>query len=247
MNPIVANLRKYLIITFTVTYLCWGCLALLIHTDNLTFSHPFAAALHITGGFGPSIAALFSQNTKVTPKSIFAFLMGRKKKTARFLWIFVVLEILVIGLSSLERNPSVAPYMVPLIFLQAVLIYGGNEELGWRGCMQPLLEEKFPFPVATLITGLVWGVWHLPLWFVDGASQQSIPFVPFVLLGIVLSFFLAAVYKKTKSVFYCCVLHGLTNTLLSLFVIKVNIVLIAGLCIMLIYSVFLWYEEEKTG
>lgn len=155
------------------------------------------------------------------------------------------MEILVIGLSSMECNSAISLYLIPVILVQATVIYGGNEELGWRGVMQPLLYEKLSFPVATLITGVVWGIWHLPLWFVDGASQQNIPFVLFMILGILLSFFFASVYKKTRSVFYCCVLHGLTNTLLSVFIIKINVVLVVGLLLMLGFSIYLWYSEKS--
>jgi len=247
LNPIKKKLCRYLCITFSITYLCWGSLAALIKAGLLTFTHPFAVLLHLAGGFGPSIAALFVPDAMLSAKSLFSTLFHFKKNSANYMWTFAILEILVIALSSMECNPGLPLYLVPLIFVQAVFLFGGNEELGWRGTMQPPLEGRFPFPVAALITGVVWGVWHLPLWFVDGASQQNIPFLLFLLLGIFLSFFFAAVYRKTNAVFSCCLLHGLTNTLLSLFVVKVNVTLVAGLCLMLAYSVFLWYSDECPG
>lgn len=245
MDIVNKKLLKYLIITFAITYLCWGGLAVLVQTDVLTFAHPVATIMHLLGGFGPPIAALFVLDTKITGKSLVKIIFGSKPKTAKFFFIFALMEILVIGLSSMELNSAVPLYLVPVILVQATVIYGGNEELGWRGVMQSLLEEKYSFPVATLITGAVWGVWHLPLWFVDGASQQNIPFALFLILGILLSFFFAAVYKKTKSVFYCCAMHGLTNTLLSVFIIKINAVLVIGLLMMLGYSIYRWYSEKN--
>ena len=239
------RLLKYLIITFAISYLCWGGLAVLVQTNVLTFSHPIATAIHLIGGFGPTFATLFALNSKLSVKSLFKFIFNSKKKTFMFFLFFAALESLVIGLSSLELNPATPLSFVPIVFIGATLIYGGNEELGWRGIMQPILEKKYPFPVATLITGIVWGVWHLPLWFVDGASQQSTPFPIFLVLTVLLSFFFAGVYKKTKSVFYCCVLHGLTNTLLSAFVLKINLVFIVGMLIMLGYSFYLWYSDKK--
>lgn len=239
------KLLKYLSITFAITYTCWVVLAILIQTSILTFSHPFATFLHLVGGFGPPVAALFVLDSRFSVKDLCIVIFKHRKNTSKFFWILCALEILVIALSSMELNPSVPLYLAPVIFLQAVFIYGGNEELGWRGVMQPLLEEKLSFPLATLFTGIVWGIWHIPLWFVDGASQQNIPFALFLLLGILLSFFFAAVYKKTQSVFYCSVLHGLTNTLLSLFVIKINAVLVIGFCLMMGYSFYLWYAKEK--
>ena len=117
--------------------------------------------------------------------------------------------------------------------------------MGWRGVMQPIMESKMPFPFATLITGVVWSVWHIPLWYVDGTSQQNMSFLLFTLLGVLLSFWLATVYKRTQSVFFCSVLHGLNNTLLASFVIKVNMILVIGFIVMLICSIYLWYTQKE--
>lgn len=247
MNRVTRKLLDFLLITFAITYLCWIALAFLIRADVISLSHPVGVCLHMLGGFGPTIAAILLLDERKSFRTVWKFVFDRKENTAKYFWSFAFLEILIIGLSSLELNPELPLYLIPLVFIQAVCIYGGNEELGWRGIMQPLMEEKLPFPAATLITGSVWGLWHIPLWFVEGTSQQNMPFVLFFLLGILLSFFLAAVYKKTGSVFCCCVLHGLTNSLLSLFVIKITAFLVAGLAFLLIWSIFLWYSENTKG
>ena len=70
------------------------------------------------------------------------------------------------------------------------------------------------------------------------------PFLFFLALAVILSFWLATIYKKTKCVFACSVFHGLTNTLLSVFIIKVNVLLVIGLIAMLVYSIYLWYCGE---
>ncbi len=240
------RLFRYLLWTFAITYLCWGGLALLIHFQAFSYSHPVATILHLIGGFGPTIAALVVWEGSGI-KALIRFVFGCKRKSIFYLLLFCILEFAIIGLSSWEWNEAMPLSLVPVVFLQAVFLYGGNEELGWRGTMQPILEEKLPFPLATLITGIVWSVWHIPLWFVDGASQQNIPFFLFLALGILLSFWLATVYKKTNCVFYCNILHGLTNTLLSLFVIKINAILIIGFVFLLGISIFLWYFPKRLS
>lgn len=240
------RLSKYLVVTFLITWICWISLSVLIKLGIINFYHPLAIILHLIGGFGPTIASILVFNGKVTIKSIFKWVFKYNKRTIRYLLLFCFAETLVIGSSSLEINTSFPLYIAPLVFVQAVLIYGGNEELGWRGTMQPIMESKMPFPFATLITGIIWSIWHSPLWFVNGASQQNIPFILFTLLGIFLSFWLAAIYKRTQSVFFCSLLHGLNNTLLSLFVIKVNFILIIGFIVMLFISLYIWYLSEKV-
>jgi membrane protease YdiL (CAAX protease family) len=38
-----------------------------------------------------------------------------------------------------------------------------GEELGWRGYLLPKLREFFSDPVALVITGVIWGIWHIPV------------------------------------------------------------------------------------
>lgn len=239
------RLRKFLIITFIITILTWGSLAILIKLSLISFTHLIGTMLHIIGGFGPTIASLLVLEEKMEFKSAVKFVFQYKRKTIACFWLLAAMAIAVIGISSMEFNTALPWYLIPIVFLQAVFIYGEEEEIGWRGIMQPILEKKFPFPIATVITGTVWGIWHIPLWFIEGSSQQNVAFHFFLMLGVLLSFFLAAIYKRTQCVFVCNVFHGLINTLLSVFVIKLNITLVLGLAIMLVYSIWLWYWEDK--
>jgi membrane protease YdiL (CAAX protease family) len=126
-----------------------------------------------------------------------------------------------------------------MIFAQAIFILWRNEELGWRGVMQPVLQKKLPYPIATLIVGVVWSIWHIPLWFIEGNSHQGSSFIVFALLAILLSFWLSAIINSHGSIFWCMILHGATNTLLSIFVIKMNWVLIIGLVLLTTLSLII--------
>ena len=101
--------------------------------------------------------------------------------------------------------------------LVAGIIGGGMEEPGWRGFLQPALEEKFPFVVSVLCVSLIWSVWHIPSWFVQSINQSSTNFLSFTLYCIGLSFVMAALYKLTKSVFACVLFHSWSNALGSVF------------------------------
>jgi membrane protease YdiL (CAAX protease family) len=47
---------------------------------------------------------------------------------------------------------------------------GGQEEIGWRGfALDRLLSRHNDF-IASLILGTIWGLWHLPLWFMMTSS-----------------------------------------------------------------------------
>lgn len=238
------KLKKYLIRTFAISWVSWFILVLFVKNNIVTFSSIIGTILFIAGGFAPTMSAISLQEKK-SFQSIMNFIFLHKRKSIIYLFLFCLLEILTIGLSSRELNAGMPLNMIPIFFLMCVLIGGGNEELGWRGTMQPVLEKKAPFPIAAFITGSVWSIWHLPLWFIDGTTQQNIPFLLFSIYAIFLSFWLACVYRKTNCVFYCAILHGLSNLLMSVFVIKVNLILALGLVIMDIIAIALWYEKEK--
>lgn len=55
------------------------------------------------------------------------------------------------------------------------MLLGGPlaEELGWRGFLLPrLLRRLNPFN-ATLLLGVIWIVWHLPLFWIEGTAQNA--------------------------------------------------------------------------
>ncbi|MCM0650157.1 CPBP family intramembrane metalloprotease [Clostridium swellfunianum] len=43
----------------------------------------------------------------------------------------------------------------------AMLICCAAEEVGWRGLLLPLVEEKYPLFKSSIIVGVLWGAWHL--------------------------------------------------------------------------------------
>lgn len=148
-------------------------------------------------------------------------------------------------IESIPKSP-IAVIVGLVIFLQATILYGGNEELGWRGTMQVILQEKLPSPIATLIVGAIWVCWHIPLWFIDGNSHQSMSFLTFAILGIALSYWLSAVYNVTGAVVFCMVMHGWTNTMMGLLEINENFVYYTALGALTLISIIVSiYAQHK--
>lgn len=112
------------------------------------------------------------------------------------------------------------PWYLFILLLPFMIIGGGLEELGWRGFLQPALEKKFPFVVSVLIVAIIWAFWHLPLWFVQNADQAVLNFFAFTCYCVTYSFVLAALYKLTKSVFSCVLVHAWCNVLTSMFTVN---------------------------
>jgi membrane protease YdiL (CAAX protease family) len=79
-----------------------------------------------------------------------------------------------------------------------VLVFGGAlEEPGWRGFGLPLLLRDHAPVAATLMLGLAWGCWHLPVY---GPLGFVVP--------LVLAFFYTYLWARTGSVLLCILLHA---------------------------------------
>ena len=90
---------------------------------------------------------------------------------------------------------------------------------------------------SNLIVGSIWGIWHLPLWFIVGESHQGFPFILFFIYTLFLSFVLGLLYRQTKSVGYCILFHAFANLLNLYFVLKINVIFIIIFIAYLIYTI----------
>lgn len=56
--------------------------------------------------------------------------------------------------------------------LFTLLVVAVGEEAGWRGWMLPELQKRFSPLASTVLIGIVWGLWHYPL-FVNGQYPED--------------------------------------------------------------------------
>lgn len=86
-----------------------------------------------------------------------------------------------------------------------------NEEPGWRGFALPRLQARFGPYVASVILGVLWAGWHLPLFQIPGWISAS-P-VQYVLILIGVSFLMTAAANLGKfSVVVAIMMHAFFNT-----------------------------------
>lgn len=72
-----------------------------------------------------------------------------------------------------------------------------GEELGWRGYALPRLLTFLSPRTAALVLGCIWGLWHLPAFFVGSLSQSAVGFGPYLLNVIAFSVLMTALYVRT--------------------------------------------------
>jgi membrane protease YdiL (CAAX protease family) len=103
----------------------------------------------------------------------------------------------------------------PIPLLQAVvfvLVIG--EEIGWRGYALPILLTRTTAFRASLVIGVVWALWHLPLFYMPEMPQYGRPFLPFVAYTVALSVMLTLLAERTQaSVVIATLFHGAVNTI----------------------------------
>ena len=118
---------------------------------------------------------------------------------------------------------SGAPLFAIIIMIPMMLFGGGLEEAGWRYILQPELEQKHKFIISTLIVSVIWWLWHLPLFYIQGVSQYGQNYLAFGINILGLTFALASIRKNTNSVWLCVLFHCITNSLSGIYIINNNI------------------------
>src|SRR5258708_26693785 len=73
-------------------------------------------------------------------------------------------------------------YVIVIAIVLSTPVQAG-EEIGWRGYALPRLAARFGFARASVLLGLIWGCWHLPLFFLPGADTYGQSF-PIWVLGL---------------------------------------------------------------
>ena len=182
-------------------------------------------AARILAGFGPSLAGV------VVAAFTLGMVGGREWLTrclnGRVGWrwtlvAFVTPLILMVSAIWLKialggvRPNFLSADKIPLAILNfgLVLLVGGpvGEEFGWRGYLTPALTARMNWRAASLLIGLVWGAWHLPLFFSSGTLQAGMAIPTFLLNILAGSVLFGWLFQRTRpSVVPCLVLHTSLN------------------------------------
>jgi membrane protease YdiL (CAAX protease family) len=108
-----------------------------------------------------------------------------------------------------DFSTSLPWYLYLFNLLLVTLLYGGNEEPGWRGYALPALLERVHPVLAAIILGAIHTAWHLPL-----LSQYGTTFWWYLFNLVPLTFVLNWLYLKSrKSVIPVMLLHASTNVI----------------------------------
>ena len=171
--------------------------------------------------------------------------------------------------------PTASQVWTILIWFAPVFIYtffaSGLEEPAWRGYALPNLQTRYSAKKASVILGIIWGIWHWPVFIPLYTSALNSPGgVPQALITVLIQLALYIIssmisgaliytwlYNRTGSVFLCILFHTLHNNLLTyvamLFPSTTQIIPLLGTIAQWIVAIvlmrFFWTEAtlEKTA
>lgn len=221
-------IKRYLIICFDITYLSWGSVALYSRIKNINFNeHTWMLVLYFIGVISPAISAIIIQKTyekkkyKEIVKEIFKLPVHKSD------WIIGLVVVCVLQLLPyFVWGGEIMSSFVNLIFLIPMfLIIGGMEEIGWRGFWlkrELQINDKNRLWIVLKI-GIVWQLWHLPLFVMLGTYQQlRTNLLAHTLSTLALAFFFGGLYIKGRSTFLCMMAHSLINSFSDIVVARHN-------------------------
>ena len=87
-----------------------------------------------------------------------------------------------------------------------------GEEVGWRGYALPRLAERLGLGGASVLLGVIWAVWHLPLFYLHGVDTYGQSFAAYLLQVIAFSVTIAWLYWRTEgSLLLTMLMHAAIN------------------------------------
>lgn len=202
-----------------------------------------APALVVGAGLLPPAAAQLGALSSSLAALVLVVIEGRKGGLRELLgraliwrvgiqwWIFALFFMIIpcvvsLYLYHLLGGPAVdwsglePLYTVVPMFILLTIAAGLGEEFGWRGFLLPRLQIRYNALVSSLIVGVAWSIWHIPLFFIKGTSQYEQQ-LQSGLLPVILGYavFVTAqsvqftwLFNNTKgSVLLAAVFHGASN------------------------------------
>jgi CAAX protease family protein len=217
-------LLKFFSLVYAATWICWMA-AGAISRGSAPAAPALAAiagALFLLGTFAPALVALALTEraegraaTRALLRRVFEWRVG-----ARW-YVFAVGYMPAIKLSvalvhrfasgGWPRFGQEAWYLMAAAILFSTWVQAG-EEIGWRGYALPRLSDRFGLAPASVTLGIIWAIWHLPLFLVLESDKFGQSFPLYLLQVTALSVAAAWLYWRTEgSLLLVMLLHAAVN------------------------------------
>jgi membrane protease YdiL (CAAX protease family) len=178
------------------------------------------------GIFSPTISALIVSWIIGGWDEVKRLLSGLARWKAGFWWYFaaaflllgplaIALIYIALGHPAAGLRPGLTASSLPGIIVFQLFSGPIGEEMGWRGFALPRLQEKYNALVSSLILGVIWTFWHLPFFYLTGATQVGIPMPIYLFLVLTITLYLTWLYNNTRGSLVIAILAHFTYNLSS--------------------------------
>lgn len=256
-------------LAFGLSWLFW-LPATFVKQDIMTF--PWLLLL-IGGGLGPALAEIiliFRSSNRQERRDYWQRVFDIRRISGRWhavIWLtFPVLNVMALLLVlwgggqlpefELARRFLAAPLAI-LPYALFMLLFGPlPEELGWRGYALDALQLKWNALTASLVLGVLWTLWHLPLFFMAGTFQSeqlglgTPAFWAYCLSTVLSSILFTWIYNNTnRSTLSAILFHFMVNFSGELFALNEQARLYQALLLipLILAVVIIWGPETLTG
>lgn len=196
----------FLLLTFGWSWGFWVPQALV--SEGYLASFPTLPAL---GAFGPTIAAFalvvyadgFQGAKRLAGRAV---QLNYSKRWIGIALLFAPVVVLAsLGVAIATGTTPSFPWegnllVLPIAFV-FILFLGGpiQEEFGWRGYLLDELQARFGAVASGVLIGIVWAIWHLPLFYIPSETiYYRNPFLGFAVSITLFSVLLTWVYNNTN-------------------------------------------------
>jgi membrane protease YdiL (CAAX protease family) len=258
---------------FTITVYMFSWLAWLpIILNNLsTTESPAGAILFMVGGFGPSIiglALLLIEKRNQGDNEVWSRIFSLSRIGWKWLSISLLIYPLVFALSVLidyllvsstlpeaEQLNSMMVGVVPFLGNTLIIFLLGPlaEEIGWRGYLLEKLQKQISPIKSTLLIGVIWWAWHLPLFFMPSTLHGSQGLFSFFSVGYfftVLSYSIIFTWlynNSNRSILVAILAHFSINFTIATMSPFSGVIFAISTIILLLVGVFLYYRDKNLG
>jgi membrane protease YdiL (CAAX protease family) len=218
------SLLKFFLLTFVVSWIFWT--AWFGISRGIAPANPavglLARAVLLLGVFAPALVALALTEHSEGREATLALLGRIFKWDVGWGWyLFALAYMPVVKLSVAVGHRVITggwprfgetPWYLMIAALAVSTWAQAGEEIGWRGYALPRLSASLGLAPASVILGIIWATWHLPLFFFSGSDKLGQSFPLYLLQVTAVSVAMAWLYWRTGgSLLLVMLLHAAVN------------------------------------
>ncbi len=239
-------LKKYeLAIYYILTFVFMGIGALIsfifqIEIFSITNLDAIALILWVFMVFSPTYSAFLLTGINYGKEGLKELFSGYLKFRVLWKWwlgalALIIVPFLICVVIALVSGGYTLPgeFTIPLLLVSIVYTFFSGpiaEEAGWRGFALPRMLKKQSATTATLLQGVIWIFWHVPLIIVPASSQSTAFWPVYAILILLINIILNWLYINSKG--------SLAITILAHFSFNFSSVLIISLLSLVPYMIF---------